>query len=96
MQTLIDNKKYDIQGTRLVATYNDGFDSGNPESYVEELYLTNSGSYFLYGRGGANSKWAKLDGEGIKPLTMDAAKEWVKIHTSDHSKYTDLWVDAEE
>ena len=31
MQTLIVNKKHDIEGARLVASYNDGFDSGNPE-----------------------------------------------------------------
>ncbi len=97
MKRLITNKKYDIQDARLVAEYNNGLDSSDAKSYFEELYLKKSGGYFLYGRGGALSKWGNVNnGEGTKTLTVEDAKAWVKQHTNDHNHYADLWGEAEE
>lgn len=94
MKTLITDKKYDIADARLVAEYNNGLESSDADLCLEELYLKKAGGYFLYGRGGSNSKWAS--GEGIKQLTIEEAKAWVKQHTNDHNKYADIWADAEE
>jgi len=96
MKTLIANKKYAIDDASLVAEYNNGLDSSDAESCLEELYLKKAGGYFLYGRGGSNSRWANEKGEGIKPLTIEDAKAWVKKHANEHDKYADLWGDAEE
>ena len=95
MKRLITNKKYDIQDASLVAEYNNGaIDSS--ELCFEELYLKKSGGYFLYGRGGIKSRWANVDGEGIKSLSLEEAKKWVKLHTNDKYEYADLWGEAEE
>jgi hypothetical protein len=96
MKRLIANKKYDIQDARLVAEYNNGLDSSDDESYFEELYLKKGGGYFLYGRGGVNSKWANANGEGTKILTVEEAKAWVKEHVNEKNNYADLWGEAEE
>jgi len=95
MKRLITNKKYDIHDATLVAEYNNA-SLDNDESCYEELYLKKSGGYFLYGRGGVESQWAEVNGEGIKPLTVEEAKEWVKQHSNDQYEYADLWGEAEE
>jgi hypothetical protein len=96
MKRLITNKKYDIQDARLFAEYNNGLDSSDDESYFEELYLKKAGGYFLYGRGGVNSKWANVKGEGTKILTVEEAQAWVKKHADEKNNYADLWGEAEE
>lgn len=99
MKQLIENKKYDTNEARLVAEYNNCLDSSDEESYIEELYLTKSGDYFLYGRGASSTQWAGpngASGEGIKPLTAKQAQEWINQHSHDKQKYTDLFGEAEE
>ncbi len=94
MKRLITEKKHEVQDAGLVAEYNNGLDSSDPEAYFEELYLKKTGGYFLYGRGGTNSKWA--NGEGSKALSVEEAQAWVKKHANDKNYYADLWGEAEE
>ncbi len=94
MKTLITDKKYGIEGARIVAEYSLGLDTSDAAFCLEELYLKKGGGYFLYGRGGANSRW--LNSEGIKQLSLEEAQAWVKKHANEHNIYADLWGDAEE
>ena len=48
---------------------------GDPAGYEESLYQTESGSYFLYVNGGADSKYAKED---IKRMSAEKAEAWLK------------------
>ncbi len=96
METLISNKIHPIQDARLVAEFDNKLDRQHAKSCLEELYLKKSGGYFLYGRGGDQTVWAQLGGEGIKMLTIKQAQEWIMLHHNDHEKYADLWKDAEE
>ncbi len=98
MKRLITNKKYDIQGAKLIAEYNNTIDTSVPESYIEELYLK-SGDYFIYGRGGAKTWWSdgnRIGSEGIKRLTTEEARAWINQHSCDKKKYADLFGEAEE
>lgn len=99
MKRLITNKKYDIHDAKLVAEYNNGLESSNAESCIEELYLKKSGDYFLYGRGGALTQWSGTggtSGEKIKSLTAKEAQAWIDLHSHDKYEYADLFGEAEE
>ena len=96
MKRLINNKKYDIHAANLVAECNNGLDSSKDESCFEELYLKKSGGYFLYGRGGVKSRWADVNGEGIKMLSVEEAQDWIDKYSNGLYEYADLWGEAEE
>lgn len=96
MKRLINNKKYDIHEAHLVAEYNNGLDSREDESCFEELYLKKRGGYFLYGRGGVKSRWADLNGEGVKMLSVKEAQDWIDKYSNGPYEYADLWGEAEE
>lgn len=46
---------------------------GDPAGYEEILYQTKKGAFFIYGNGGAESKYTE---ETIVPLTKTEAKDW--------------------
>ena len=99
MKRLITNKKYDIHEANLVAEFNNGLDSTAAEFCIEELYLKKSGEYFLYGRGGVNTRWSDSNeekGERIKNLSTEEAQEWINLHSHDHHYYADLFGEAQE
>ena len=74
MQKIICKKVYDTASSELVKKVTFG-EFGNPEGYEESLYRTESGSFFLYVNGGANSKYPKED---IVRMGADKAKAWLK------------------
>lgn len=96
MKTLINDKKTNLDDAKLVAEYCNNREKDDDEFCMEELYLKDSGHYFLYGRGGAGTDWAELGGEGLKSLTAQQAQDWVTDHAGDKSHYTDLFEDAQE
>lgn len=55
-------------GTRSFGAY------GDPAGYEETLYRTRPGFYFLAGRGGEQSPYAK--GEDIRPISEEEAEAW--------------------
>jgi hypothetical protein len=65
-----DTEKAEQLGTHAFSYY------GDPAGYEETLYKTKGGLYFLFGRGGATSPYAK--GEDITPLSEAKAKAWLK------------------
>lgn len=60
---------------------------GDFSYFYEELYKTKSGRFFIYGAGGAASKYAKMVaqnewgwGETIKLLSPESARRWAEAH----------------
>ena len=73
MKKIICNKLYDTDSATLVKKTIFGF-FGDPTGYEETLYQTESGAYFLYTNGGADSKYKS---ESIKRMSAEKAKAWL-------------------
>ncbi len=72
MKKVICNKEYNTETATLIKKNTYG-NFGDSDGYEESLYVTESGNYFLYTNGGADSKYAKED---IKRLSKKSAEAW--------------------
>lgn len=84
MEKIIKGKRYNTATAEAVAEHEYLYRS-DFEWVHEILYQKRTGEYFLWGEGGPKSKYRKkveqrvfVDGEGIKPLTIDEAKAFVE------------------
>lgn len=75
MKKIICKKEYDTDTSAIVKKNTYG-NFGDTDGYEETLYKTESGSFFLYVNGGAESKYPKED---IKRLSAKAAEEWLAL-----------------
>ena len=101
MEKIINGKKYSTETGELLATY----EYSNPRDYhyvTEELYKTKKGTYFLYYKGGALSKYSVsvgnngMDGsDGIELLTKEEAQEFM-VENADVDKYEEEFGEVEE
>ena len=73
MKKIICKKEYDTDEAVIVKKNTYGA-FGDADGYEETLYKSESGSYFLYVNGGAESKYPKED---IKRMSAKAAEEWL-------------------
>lgn len=86
MKKIIGSKKYDTETAKQVGeTWSAG--EGGLAWTQETLYRKRSGEYFLFGEGGAMSRYAEevgqsswSGGERIMPLTYTEAKDWAEQH----------------
>ncbi len=84
MRKVIDRKVYDTEKSNLIADYWNNLSSSDVFYELEELYRTRKGYFFLYGKGGAMSKYS--DGYGnqswgtqvIIPMSPDDAYKWLE------------------
>ena len=83
MQKLIDGKLYDTNEAELIASWSTFQDKRDFNFFEEKLYRTESGAWFLYGSGGASSKYSQpaasggmTGGEDIRPLSESEVFEW--------------------
>lgn len=76
MKKVICKKEYDTETSVIVKKLTSG-EFGDPKGYEETLYVTESGNYFLYVNGGADSVHAKED---IKRMSKKVAEEWLAEH----------------
>lgn len=101
MKKVINGALYDTETAKLL-----GKDSySNPRDFqywVETLYRTKSGKYFLHGEGGALTKYAVCvaqnewsGGEKIIPLDLDSAQKWAEEHL-DGDEYVRAFGEPEE
>ena len=74
MKKIICKKEYDTDLAEIVEKRTFGA-YGSSDGYEETLYKTESGSFFLYVNGGADSKYPKED---IKRLSAKAAEAWLE------------------
>ena len=72
MKKIICKKEYDTAASTIVKKVTSG-EWGDPCGYEETLYVTESGNYFLYVNGGAESKYPAED---IKRMSAKAADAW--------------------
>ena len=76
MQKIICKKLYDTENAKLVKKVTHG-EYGCPEGYEESLYQTDSGHFFLYTNGGAESKYAE---ENITRMSAVKKDAWLQAN----------------
>ena len=74
MQKIICKKVYDTDTATLIKKITYGT-YGAPDGWEERLYQTESGNYFLYTNGGAESKYQT---ENITRLSAAKKDEWLQ------------------
>lgn len=85
MRQIINGRMYNTATSKLVGRYDNKL-GRNDFGYVrEELYKKRNGEYFIYGEGGAASRYAVsagqncwCGGEKIIPLTEKEARDWTE------------------
>jgi hypothetical protein len=76
MQKIICKKVYDTETSTLLKKVTYGT-FGSPDGWEESLYQTESGNYFLYTNGGAESKYTT---ENITRMSAAKKDEWLKTN----------------
>lgn len=102
MRKIINGKMYNTETATVIDSY-ENMRNKRDYGYCEELlYRKKTGEFFLYGHGGAASKYAEIQadrkrcsGEKIIPLTEQQAKAWVEQY-SDVDTYIELFGEVEE
>lgn len=94
MKKIINNRLYNTDTAKEIGEYTNGQVGGL--DYMEEtLYKKHNGEYFLYGFGGAQTRYAHQvelngwgSGEEIMPFTFDQAREWAesRLSVDDYAK----------
>lgn len=73
MKKIICKVEYDTEASELIEKRAFG-SFGDADGYEESLYKTESGKFFLYTNGGADSPYTKED---IKRMSAAKAEEWL-------------------
>lgn len=101
MKKIINGKRYNTESAEFCGSREYGY-PGDLNHVSEELYQKRTGEFFLYGEGGANSKYREeisvnswSGGEKIIPLTDEEAREWAEEYL-DLEDYEKLFSVAEE
>ncbi|WP_314944901.1 hypothetical protein [Olsenella uli] len=86
MRKIINGKAYDTETAHEVGGWGRG-SYGDFDSVEETLYRKKTGEYFIYGHGGARTRYAKTDelgdwtgGSEIIPVSLDRARKWAEGH----------------
>ena len=74
MQKIICKKVYDTETATLLKKVTFG-EFGASDGWEERLYQTDTGNFFLYGNGGADSKHPK---ESITRMSAEKKNAWLK------------------
>jgi hypothetical protein len=84
MKKIINGMKYDTDKAEAVADWSNHYPSNDFKSCSESLFVTTKGNWFLWGEGGAMSKYSTPHGnsvgggEEIIALTPDEAYKWLE------------------
>lgn len=102
MKKIIKGRKYDTATAKEIACDSYNGSCSDFHWWEETLYKKRTGEFFLYGQGGAMSKYAEScrqnswgGGSGIIPLTLDEAKKWAEDHV-DGDTYEEIFGEVEE
>ncbi len=85
MRTTINNKVYDTKNAQLIADTND-YGGENSGAWIEKLYLTNRGNWFLHSWDGSLKAHAThycdstAIGQRITPINKKEALAWCEKH----------------
>ena len=86
MKKIINGRLYDTSTAKRIGSYDNGYCGSDFEHYSETLYRKKTGEYFLYGVGGAMSKYSQpcgrdmSGGDEIVPYTEGKAKAWAEAY----------------
>jgi len=87
MNKVINGKRYNTETAKLIATATSIHPRNDFQYWEEELYVKNTGEYFIYGWGNADSRYAVSAGyntrtgsERIMPITESEARAWAEDH----------------
>lgn len=89
MQRVINRKLYDTESAEQIARYARNTDQRDFNYFVETLYKTEDGEYFLHGRGGPNTKYSRrvnggtTGSEEITVLDENEALNWCEKRSID-------------
>jgi hypothetical protein len=85
MQRVIEGKVYDTETAEPLHTFEPIHDTGDFHYFIETLYVTTKGSFFVAGEGGAMSPYSESlgggsygGGSGIQPLSLTEAVRWLE------------------
>ena len=89
MKKIINGAKYDTSTAKLLGEWSNGLGYRDFKNFTEKLYRTKSGKYFIYGYGGAMTKYAEScgnnswsGGSNIEPVSRSVAMEWAEENLS--------------
>lgn len=100
MKKVIERKMYNTETAEELAFRGNGLAPDDFDYVGETLYRTKNGSYFLYGKGGARTKYAVPNGRtvyggaDILPMTIEQAKSWAEEHL-DGDEYIEIFGEPE-
>jgi hypothetical protein len=87
MRRVIDKRVYDTDTAELVHCWDNNLGDSDINQCEETLYRTPNGRWFVWGRGGANTRWNEqietnhwAAGEGLRALGPDEALLWLEDH----------------
>lgn len=89
MKQIINGKKYDTDTAKKLHRWSNNIPGNDAHYCAEALYRKKTGEFFLYGEGGAFSRYSESygdnswgGGEKIIPLTEAEAREWMESRAS--------------
>lgn len=88
MKKIIGGKLYNTDTARRLASWDNGEYYSSFDLVCEALYQKKTGEFFIYGEGGARTKYAKCTsnlwsgGEAILPVSYEDARKWAEEHIS--------------
>lgn len=102
MKKIINGKMYNTETAVKLGAGESCLPVNDFGYYKEALYRKRTGEYFLYGEGGARSKYATQrelnsfgPGDGFTPLTENEAKLWAERYL-DADEYCEIFGEPEE
>ena len=102
MKKIINGKVYDTEKATMLNYWENSFSGRDFWWCREELYGKRTGEFFLYGKGGPQSRYsvsqgnnAWSGGERITPLTYEAAQQWAEEHL-DGDEYESIFGEVVE
>ena len=98
MKKIINNKLYDTATAKKLAEWDEN--GTDPLNYIAEaLYRKKTGEFFVFGDGGANTKYARIGrlknfepGSAILPMSLEQAKGWA-LDRLPKNEYDDIFGD---
>lgn len=85
MKAVVDRKVYNTETAEYIGSFEPIYDPGDFHYYLEELYITKKGSFFIAGEGGPKSPYVERlgggsygGGGGIRPVSLSEAIEWLE------------------
>lgn len=90
MKKVIEGKLYNTDTASKIASWDNGMSRGDFGWCDEDIFVTKKGAYFVWGQGGALSRWSvpcgnngQTGGANIEVLTAHEAREWCETHEVD-------------